>query len=376
MTESIEARLENSLRKLFQSQSKTKRQDIKLEEYNLSENERKIVESYEKTHSQLAPLAIFEFSALLESGIGIFVVMPMGSGKSAVLKSLSDVFSDGLKIDSTNVIKEKAFEISNKQTKIFVDDINTIIYGLEGGVSQLSIITQLIFAREYRDSEITIENADVSVLVNGTYDNVRTLGSEGLWKNQIVERFARIYYFYYAPPKKFSSSPPKFPDIDIYDGKDMKWKIDENRMSKAVNLFCSQFSEQRAYRFAKLILSGHARLCNRDEVNDDDFKWLQLYRPFISIEPMLMSKRIEIGDSEITMNKTLAESFFIITKEIGRDIDDIVLKSKMTSYKFDSILERIESLLGVRIKKEEGKIVDISGDLADRLKHFHNTWKI
>jgi hypothetical protein len=288
--------------------------------YEPSENEMKIVDELNNANlPQLGIHLIFVGSAILGRQSGM-VVAPRGKGKTKVLTLAH--FKSGLAVNprAYDRITDAAQlnELNNTKTEVMIEDFSNVVNEKELLTCYSTLVTQ---GRYEIPGKIKIENADTTFWFGIQPVLLKQLVGMDIWKSMVVDRFPRYYMFYYKrpAPKRWleENEFPELEKLDVYDG-EPEMKVDESKIEVIAKVLTGQLSFERALGFVKKMLRGHAKLCNRSEVTDDDLKWLSLYVPTMMVERIFV-KEIR----ETTFDESLYNGIFEYFLNMPEDVSNM-----------------------------------------------------
>jgi hypothetical protein len=319
------------LQKELESNMEGKReQELELPSYELSENEKIIVSALKDDLPQLSPFVIFTLSNLL-GGNQTLLIGCMSSGKSKCMKCImnskvnyssipntinninkedKDISSNNLssnllkiekKANATNIVcldsideSAKLNELSNRSSWVFIDDFTKLIFSSKIPPSEtIPMLSAIAQTHTYVSTNVNIQNADVRIVSGVTELAYSKLIQEPVWLSQGKDRFMRLYIMYYNRP-----NPKRFL-------RDDEWKSFEINVSRATfndgldisklrDILSCQISYDRTDQWIIRTLEGHASLCNRREVTQDDISWFLLYEPVLTLDKLSDIKLLRV----------------------------------------------------------------------------------
>lgn len=335
--------------------------------YHPCSNEQKLIDSIEKTHPQLSPLLLFNMSVILGRRLGILNIIPKAGGKTTLCKTLTKYFNS-MELD---VVSKGIKRISNKKITLIIHDLAT---ALQSGMETFQILTPLIYDKSINTGTYLIKNTDLVIIGAGTPTTLKTLFRHALWEAQVADRFLRLYYFYYNKPDRISQTLPK--TINIRFSKNPTTiDVKEELLNRCTEMLEYQLTHERASLACNAILRGHASLCNRDTITNDDAKWLLTYSPFITIE-MLFNIREDLSERRYDFAPfnpivSFNEILYAVCKRGEMKITELRKFVKgVSKHRLKYILKKL-SQVGIAYDDER---VIIKGRLKAELKRVYETF--
>jgi hypothetical protein len=324
---------------------------------------------------QMAPPVIFNLSLGLGRGFGLFVLAPLkGVGKTKSIQiALSSLPTPHLWIDYSFTpagICSRGLDrqLNNARINIGCDDLNTFLTN-DLMMSTFLMISQLLFTGQFNPIARglrPIQNCDLVFMGAGTTHFIRELMNMGIFSGQAQDRFLRYYMFYTQEPIGGSKGTPT---LAINPSPSVSYRVSEKMELECVGMLSSQLSPNRALIFTRNILMGHAMLCGKECADDEDAKWLLLYRPCIVIEPIFTFRITDYRyfyASEIQVRNALAEVLFCLA--MGMDKEKIAKRLILPV----GLVERAITYLEQMGLAKDGKI---GGNFAKDLKQLHETFQ-
>ena len=261
--------------------------------YRLTPIERDICKSVNETHPQLAPAVLFTLSVGMSWKAGELICMPKGGGKSVVLEACSKRLCNPVWADALTAagLRDEGIdvELSNRRSNIWIDDLSTFI-DTPTGDDSFKFFSQIILTQRYHGitrGQTMIENADVRVFAGATPIALRELIDSLIWFSHVEDRFFRLHYFYHMRPPVTTEEIPFIPEL-THDPEDPdykpEWCVSQEYAEKVAMMLRDQFTPKRARIFTTKLLTGHAKLCNKDKVTDEDAEFALSLYPFITME--------------------------------------------------------------------------------------------
>jgi len=282
--------------KLFYEQLKEdiqseKKSTVELVEYEITENEEKIVEFLKDYLPQLSPYLLFIISAYLEKASSL-IIAPISGGKSKILGIMKMTFKDFTLYDT---LTENTLKSINGDMNIGIDDFSHFIFEANSE-RLLTPLASVIQKGEWKSDNLHIK-ANISLYGAMTPLAFLKLSLTPQYTSMLCDRIMRTYLLYYKrPPPKHKMLDNEFislPEIKITEGS-VKCDVDYSSLK---DIFGIQISYDRTDNFIIKLLKGHARLCGKNEVDENDINFLKLYEPMLSLEKVFYGRDREAVDA-------------------------------------------------------------------------------
>jgi hypothetical protein len=277
-----------------------KKEEVKLVDYEISENEEKIVNFIKDRLPQLSPYLLYLISAYLGKTSSL-IVAPISGGKSKILGIMKQSFKDFTLYDT---LTENTLKAISGNMNIGIDDFSHFIFE-EHSEKLLTPLASIIQKGEWHSDNLNIK-ANITLYGAMTPLAFTKLIYTPQYVSMLCDRILRTYIIYYKrkPPKikMLDNEFVSIPEIKIYEG-DVKCDVDYSELKDIYGL---QISYDRTDNFIIRMLKGHAKLCGKSEVDENDIKFLKLFEPIISLEKIFYGTKEEqsvgLNDYSILFN--------------------------------------------------------------------------
>jgi len=338
-------------------------------EYILSENEVLITEALNPQLPQLAPFVVFELSCRL-GRVSNLLIAPRASGKTKTAIISSKILpAERLDFPTPKSLQEKLN--GKKKVDLFLEDMTNLVQ-----TQVLPMIATLIFQHEYDAGDIKIPYTDFCFFSGCQYEKIEQIINLPEWTQMLQDRMLRLYIFYYHRPQV--NNPLKedeFPEIPYVEitprDPNLPIEVDEKRILDLASMLETQISPDRTINYTKSILSGHAILCNRDTVTEEDANWLQLYEPCITIEQHLYRRTPSKILARMSFETAQYGILFFYLKDENPDLKRISRILRFPEKTAESILKSILTNLECQLIKNQ-----IVGVWIEKLKNLHNVYSL
>jgi len=353
-----------------------------------SQQEKRIVDAVNKTHPQLSPVVDFALSTTLGWKLGLILCATKSFGKSTVLNAVSNIVPyQVVKIDDATPAGLKALGLdellSNNKTLLITDDLATICASGTNYLEEQFLVTtsQLIYAGGYRGGtsrRARINNAEIVALIASTPITLETVMRTRVWDANVSERFVRLYPMYYNRVPKVTEEAPSLP-MNNHFPEELKWKVSDEKFKKVYLMLRRQFTPNRADLIARKLLTGHARLCRRIVVKDEDAEWLSLYEPFIAVERNFLKRDYVssggwIRTSPLLFNHVLNVVLFWISL-CPQTLSSLVINTSYQTKLLKLVLKRFKEEKWVdEIKKGNKIYYTIGGKFREKLLNLYSAF--
>jgi hypothetical protein len=390
---------------------------VELYDYEPTDLERQIIRMVEKTHPQLSPMLLWNLCVVF-ARYGNINLAIRGCGKSAVLKCIMNhVTKDDQLINNLKQNPDEARKyipihiwvdagftpmyvadtmipdpITGQLIPLYqayerypvqheVDDFCTfLVSARETMLHTFMFLSTVTYNKCYYGrvrGHPTIRQSDVGTIGSGTYEFGKEAMGLGLWTGNVQDRFIRYYHFYLNFPRiedlpLIEENPPKIPDIYYKPLPDMPDSTSIEMFKMVRNMFAKQMTEARAEIVARRMLTAHAFINNKSMIDDDDCKFLLLFRPFIEIESSFV-QRVTVEAEGIAQSRGLAFNdiapeilFYVCYKPVT--MDEIV---ERTNYKKEVIRRTLTKLARAGFVTENDGTWECSGNFRRMLEHVY-----
>jgi hypothetical protein len=265
--------------------------------YRLTDVEKEIVETVNRTHPQLGGLVLWDLVVAFARK-GTMKVAVKGTGKSTSqkavakgIKGINVIEADGGLTPAR--IQQLEMEGVLENALIVIDDVTTLFTSAVGELT-MEFIGQLLEQKAWygmvRNQPIIVR-ANVSALMAGTPWCARVLIKTGLFDSHVSDRIIRLYWCYKNLPEfgedKRRVTKSYYPKVEVeFREEELPYNVSAEWENRCVDMLSSQFTVNRAVNAVRKLLNAHAVLCNKKVVDDNDAMWLYCYKPFIKIEEM------------------------------------------------------------------------------------------
>jgi len=272
------------------------------------ENTIKLVTRVEKTHRNLGLPVLFTKLVDL-SDLGLFICAGRGRGKTTVLKAVEalrhrDVSRINIltwagiaKLEST--FSDRSLTVVNYDFSSFYTD-----YLKDIGISLMAnLITEHRVEATTGRYKIEIQNCYLSFLSAAQPQMLRKLSKIPTWESMYKDRFLRLFMIYPFGTPRYTKDEPQVGTFTIGQAANdvghiaIPRSVREDRAYERVKaLIMRQTSEGRCEMYVERLLRAHAYFNNRDIVNANDLKVLELLAPYLLIDNLL-SLRADVSSS-------------------------------------------------------------------------------
>lgn len=354
-------------------------------DYELTDVEKDIIDRVNRSHPQLGGMVLWDLVFATSRRIGTMKIACMGSGKSTSqralkvgLKGIDIIPADGGLTPAR--IAELKMEDRFKRALVIIDDVTTL-FVTQTGETTIELIGHLLEQGAWygmSKQHPIIKDADIGCLMAGTPWALKVLVSTGLFRSHIKDRILRLYWFYHnfreyddKGYRVTKSSPPNI-EIEYKEMKDIPYDVSAEWENRCIDMLENQFSPNRATNAVRRLLRAHATVCGKDAVDDDDARWLYMYKPMITIESKFLFQPLSLEYGITTTGPLVYADIYptILTwlSYKPSSIVDICKKLNLSAYLADEAISHLRD--AGYIEEIENKYY-LTGSLSQELEKFH-----